>query len=201
LKGSELTPWLIRYGYEQGAFPMTTHGDNVEWFQPRRRALFPISGIRVSRSLNKVIRAGVFDVKFDTDFEQVMRFCLRSDDNWISEDLIRVYTQIHQEGWGHCSECWMDGELVGGVYGIALGGCFCGESMFYRATNASKVALWAMVEKCRELGFMLFDAQVMNPHLASLGAVEVTHEHYMGLLRRALKIQTKWSVQEPVTGR
>lgn len=189
----ELTPWLIRYAYEEGAFPMTMDDGEVQWFQPRRRALFPIEGIHVSRSLQKVIRRGDFEVRFDTSFEQVMRACLRPDGNWISEDFIRVYTLIHHEGWAHCAECWQDGELVGGLYGIALGGCFCAESMFHRQTNASKVALWAMVDKCRNLGFTLFDAQIMNPHLRSLGAYEVSHLEYMRMLEEALDIQTDWS--------
>lgn len=189
----ELTPWLIRYAYEEGAFPMTMDDGVVEWFQPRRRALFPLDGIHVSRSLRKVIRKGEFDVRFDTAFEDVMRACLRPQGNWISEDFIRVYTLIHHEGWAHCAECWQDGELVGGLYGIALGGCFCAESMFHRRTNASKVALWAMVEKCRELGFTIFDAQIMNPHLRSLGAHEVAHLEYMQMLSRALEVHTEWS--------
>ncbi len=189
----ELTPWLIRYAYEEGAFPMTMDDGEVQWFQPRRRALFPIEGIHVSRSLQKVIRRGDFEVRFDTSFEQVMRACLRPDGNWISEDFIRVYTLIHHEGWAHCAECWQDGALVGGLYGIALGGCFCAESMFHRQTNASKVALWAIVEKCRDLGFTIFDAQIMNPHLRSLGAYEVSHLEYVGMLSEALDIQTEWS--------
>lgn len=193
MRGSDLTPWLIRYGYERGAFPMTTQGDEVGWFQPRNRAIFPISGIHVSRTLARTIRRGTFEIRFDTSFEQVIRSCLRPEDNWISEDFIRVYTQIFHEGWGHCAEAWHKGQLVGGVYGIALGACFCAESMFHRMDDASKVALWALIEKCRELGFTLFDAQVMNPHLASLGAVEVSHAHYMGLLSQALKHTTPWS--------
>ena len=189
----ELTPWVIRYAYEEGAFPMTMDDGEVEWFQPRRRALFPIEGVHVSRSLSKVIKKSEFEVRFDTAFEQVMRSCLRPDGNWISEDFIRVYTIIHHEGWGHCAECWKDGDLVGGLYGIALGTCFCAESMFHRKTNASKVALWAMVEKCRELGFTIFDAQIMNPHLKSLGAYEIPHLEYMAELREALAQQTAWS--------
>src|SRR4051812_18190937 len=133
----ELTPWLIRYAYEQGAFPMTMEDGRIDWFQPWRRALFPIEGVHVSRSLAKIIRRGGFEIRFDTAFEQVMRCCLRPDDNWISEEFIRVYTQIHHEGWAHCGECWIDGELAGGVYGLAVGTCFCAESMFHRATNAS----------------------------------------------------------------
>lgn len=189
----ELTPWLIRYAYEEGAFPMTMDDGEVQWFLPRQRALFPIEGIHVSRSLRKVIDRGEFEIRFDTTFEQVMRSCLRPDGNWISEDFIRVYTLIHHEGWGHCAECWKDGELVGGVYGVALGGCFCAESMFHRQTNASKVALWAMVEKCKELGFTIFDAQIMNPHLESLGAFEVPHREYLPMLEEALKVETVWS--------
>jgi len=189
----ELTPWLIRYAYEEGAFPMTMEDDSVEWFQPRERALFPIEGIHVSRTLRKTIERETFEIRFDTAFEQVMRACLRPDGNWISEDFIRVYTLIHHEGWGHCSECWLNGQLVGGVYGIAIGGCFCAESMFHRQTDASKVALWALVERCRSLGFEIFDAQIMNPHLRSLGAFEVPHVEYMKLLQRARSVSTGWS--------
>ncbi|MBC8063685.1 MAG: leucyl/phenylalanyl-tRNA--protein transferase [Chlorobia bacterium] len=189
----ELTPWLIRYAYEEGAFPMAMDDGEVEWFQPRRRALFPIEGIHVSRSLRKVIDRNEFEIRFDTSFVKVMRTCLRPDGNWISEEIIRVYTLIHHEGWGHCSECWQDGELVGGVYGIALGSCFCAESMFHRKTNASKVALWALVEKCRESGFTIFDAQIMNPHLKSLGAYEVSHREYIAMLQKALATSANWT--------
>lgn len=186
---------------------MTMDDGSVEWFQPVNRALFPLDGIRVSRSMSRVLRrvqigspvpGAHFQVTFDEAFEQVMRGCLRPGDNWISEDFIRVYGQIHEEGWGHSVEVWRvepggGRELVGGLYGIAIGSCFCAESMYHRATNASKIALWAMLKKCRSLGFTLFDAQVMNPHLASLGAYPVPHERYMGLLRAALERSTPWS--------
>ena len=238
MTGEELTPWLIRYAYEQGAFPMTVDDEEneVEWFQPRVRALFPIEGIHLSRSMKRVLsrcstpqppssvsgqvlvsvgatnrktEEGGFVVTFDEAFADVMRSCMRPGENWISEDFIRVYSEIHEQGWGHSCEVWATSErafidgapmlhprfgfLVGGLYGIALGSCFCAESMFHRATNASKVALWAMVEHCRELGFTMFDAQVMNPHLASLGAKPVRHEKYMEMLADALSRQTAWS--------
>ncbi len=193
MESLELTPWLIRYAYSEGVFPMTMDDGSVEWFQPHRRALFPIEGIHVSRSLRKVIDRNEFEIRFDTSFEQVMRGCLRPEGNWISEEFIRVYTLVHHDGWGHCAECWRDGELVGGVYGITLGSCFCAESMFHRATNASKVALWALVEKCRELGFTIFDAQIMNPHLNSLGAYEIAGSEYMGMLSEALKHEPVWT--------
>lgn len=172
---------------------MTLEDGQIGWFQPKRRALFPLEGIRVSRSLQRVIRRGAYEITFDQAFEEVMRRCIRPEDNWISEEFVQVYTAIHREGWGHSAECWFDGELVGGVYGVALGSCFCAESMFYRRSNASKVALWALVNRCRELGFTLFDAQIMNPHLRSLGAFEVPHEKYIDLLHQALRRTTPWS--------
>ncbi len=188
----ELTPFLIRYGYSQGAFPMTMDDGNVQWFQPRRRALFPMTGLHVSRSLAKTLRQATFEITFDTAFEQVVRSCLRPEENWISEDFIRVYTQIHHNGWAHSAECWKEGLLVGGVYGIALGSCFCAESMFHRETNASKIALKSLIDKCADLGFTVFDAQIMNAHLASLGAFEVSHDEYMRMLRGALSTPSAW---------
>ena len=193
MSGEQLTPFLIRYGYRQGAFPMTMDDGDVAWFQPRTRALFPIEGIHVSHSLAQTIRQAKFEITFDKAFEQVMRGCLRPTDNWISEEFIQVYTEIHREGWAHSCECWRDGQLVGGLYGIAIGACFCAESMFHRHTDASKVALWAMVNHCRELGFTIFDAQIMNPHLASLGAFEISHREYMRRLNEALQHETEWS--------
>jgi len=123
-----------------------------------------------------------------------MRSCRRPDGNWINEEIIRAYTSIFEEGWAHCGECWEDGVLVGGIYGVAIGTCFSAESMFHRVTDASKVALWAMVEKCRELGFTIFDAQVMNPHLLSLGAYEVSNAKYMKMLADATLGKTEWSL-------
>ena len=165
----------------------------VAWFQPKRRALLPIEGLHISHSLAKVIRQGKFEITFDKSFEAVMRGCLRPTDNWISEEFIRVYTQIHSEGWAHSCEAWHAGELVGGVYGLALGACFCAESMFHKHTDASKVALAAMIDKCRALGFQIFDAQILNPHLESLGAYEISHTEYMRRLNEALDITTSWS--------
>jgi leucyl/phenylalanyl-tRNA--protein transferase len=191
--GSELTPSMLWYGYVQGAFPMTMDDGNVEWFLPKRRTLLPIEGIRVSKSLRKVIRSGKFEIRFDTAFRQVMLGCLRPSENWISDDFVRVYGLAHEQGWAHSSECWHEGQLVGGVYGLSIGSVFCAESMFHRATDASKVALWALVERCRELGFQLIDAQLMNPHLASLGAYEVPHEEYIQKLVIALRKATDWS--------
>lgn len=201
--GHELTPWMIRYAYSRGIFPMAEDDGSVFWYEPVVRAVFPLSGLHLSRSMQKVIRRGDFQITFDKAFERVMRSCLRPKENWISEDLIRVYTQIHREGWGHSCEVWREEQLVGGIYGIALGSCFCAESMFHRETNMSKVALWAMVEKCRELGFTIFDAELMNPHLASVGAVEMTQFEFLNQLEVALQTKNPWdgwAFRNPVEG-
>jgi len=183
---------MIRYGYELGRFPMTMEDGRVEWIQPYHRCLFPSDGIRVSKSLRRRLARQDYTVTFDTAFESVMRHCLRPQDNWISEDFIRVYTEIHQAGWGHSCEVWRGEALVGGVYGVALGACFCAESMFHRETDGSKIALYHMVQKCRDLHFIVFDAQLMNPHLASLGAYEVAHSTYMYLLKECLQRGNAW---------
>lgn len=165
----------------------------IGWYQPAVRALFPLSGIRTSKSLRGTIRRGIFAVRFDSCFDTVIRGCLRPAENWINDEIIRAYSEVADQGWGHCAECWQDGELVGGVYGIAIGGCFFAESMFHRRTDASKVALHALVDHCRALGFTVFDAQVMNPHLSSLGAIECPHRTYMSLLYDSLSVTTPWS--------
>lgn len=187
-----LSPEVIRYAYANGWFPMADEDGTLTWYQPQRRALFDLGGIHISRSLRRRLRRNEFEVRFDTSFRQVVESCRRPGDNWIDESIIEAYSAIHDLGWAHCAECWRDGELVGGIYGLALGGCFSAESMFHRRTDASKVALWAMVEKCRELGFVMFDAQVMNPHLARLGAFEVSVRRYLDKLHDAMKIGTPW---------
>jgi leucyl/phenylalanyl-tRNA--protein transferase len=119
--------------------------------------------------------------------------CRRPDDNWITEDFVRVYGEAHQQGWGHSCEVWFGDELVGGTYGIALGGAFFAESMFHRVTDASKVALFHMIETCRARGFVLFDAQIMNPHLESLGAYTINNQAYMRMMNDALSMRNDWS--------
>lgn len=189
----ELNPWNIRYGYMHGAFPMADDDGSISWYQVERRALFPISGIHVSRSLKKFFQAHRYRVSFDEAFRDVILSCRRPTDNWINSEIVRAYTEVHEMGWAHSCEVWEGQRLVGGIYGIAIGTCFCAESMFHRETNCSKLALWSMVERCRELGFTIFDAQVMNPHLASLGAYEVSRGEYEMLLDEALRGTTDWS--------
>ena len=186
---------MILDGYRQGWFPMVVNEETDEtgWFQPKKRCLFPMEGIHVSKSLQKTIRHNRFEVRIDTAFKQVIESCRRPEGNWINDDFIRVYTKIHEQGWGHCAECWVNENLVGGVYGIAIRGVFFAESMFHRETDASKVALHALISACRAKGFSIFDAQIMNPHLGSLGAYEVPNREYQRLLSLALQVQTSWS--------
>lgn len=186
---------MIFAGYREGWFPMMVDEETGQtgWFQPKQRCLFSIEGVHVSKSLAKTIRQNRFEIRFDTSFEQVISNCRRPDGNWINEDFIRVYTQIYQQGWAHCAECWIGENLVGGVYGIGIGGVFCAESMFHRETDASKVALQALVETCRAKGFVIFDAQIMNPHLLSLGAYEISNKEYQRQLKLGLQVQTEWS--------
>lgn len=192
-----LTSKLIYHGYLQGAFPMADEDGRVSWYQPRRRALLPLSGIHVSRSLRRTLDAERFEITFDLDFPAVVTGCRRPEGTWINDEIAAAFTTIWRQGWGHSAECRLDGELVGGVYGIAIGACFCAESMFYRVTDASKVALAALVDRCADLGFEIFDVQVLTPHLASLGAFEISHEEYMRHLRRAALKTTSWSLNPP----
>jgi len=177
-----------------GVFPMADGDDGeVRWYEPRRRALFPITGIKLSRSTRKdALQRGLI-VRFDTAFEQVIRRCRRPIDNWINEEIIAAFVSVHKDGWAHCCEVWEGAQLVGGIYGLAIGSCFSAESMFHTHQNESKIALWAMIEKCRDLGFTMFDAQVMNPHLESLGAFEISQSKYLDLLADAIHLPTEWS--------
>lgn len=185
--GDELNPQMLKVAYREGWFPMTTDEESnlVEWFQPHYRCLFPIKGVHVSKSLRKRIRQGGFRLTFNQDFANVMRGCLREPgDNWISEDFIRVYSEAHQEGWAHSAEIWIDECLVAGVYGLQVGKIFCAESMFHRKTDMSKIALAGLVDVCRHQGIEVFDAQILNSHLESLGAFTIPAEEYDQLLEK-----------------
>ncbi|MDX2064784.1 MAG: leucyl/phenylalanyl-tRNA--protein transferase [Fimbriimonadaceae bacterium] len=192
MRGAELTPATVYRGYVHRAFPMAEDDGTIQWYRPNVRALFPIRGAHVSRSMRRVLQSGTFQVTFDRAFREVMHGCLRPEDNWIDEQIIRVFTEIHHEGWGHSCEVWRGDELVGGLYGIAIGAYFAAESMFHRETNASKVALISMVDRCRAEGFVLFDAQIMNPHLQRMGAFELRDRDFERALQAACDIETQW---------
>ena len=194
MRGEELSPELLLLAYAQGIFPMAEGRDDPEvfWVDPRRRGIVPLDGFHVSRSLARTLRRGTFRVSIDADFEGVVAGCADREETWISGPIAASYARLHALGRAHSVEVW-DGEaLAGGVYGVVLGAAFFGESMFSRRTDASKVALLHLVEKLRAGAFTLFDTQFLTPHLASLGAVEVSRAAYRRMLAEALGREGRW---------
>jgi len=189
-----LTPEGVELAYRHGIFPMADErSGEVLWFRPDPRAIIPLDGFHVSRSLTRTLRGGRFEIRVDTDFEGVMRGCAdRPEGTWISERFVEVYTALHRTGKAHSVEAWREGRLVGGTYGVTLGGAFMAESMFHRKTDASKVALAALVARLREQGFILLDVQYVTPHLESLGAVEITRREYERRLEAALRLDCRF---------
>lgn len=189
LKRPLLTADVLEMAYRQGIFPMDHEGE-ILWFIPDPRAIIPLEGFRVSRSLRRSAKR--FDITFDRAFKEVMRACAERSSTWISEEFVEAYTALFNRGKAHSAESWREGRLVGGVYGVALGRAFMAESMFHRETDAGKVALWRLVERLREAGYLLLDVQVMTPHLRSLGAVEISAEEYLRRLSEALQGRACW---------
>src|SRR5437667_1878061 len=174
------TPEGIIEAYQQGIFPMADEvTGEIDWYLPDPRAIIPLDGFHASRSLLKKIRRREFEVRVDCGFERVMLACGdRAEGSWISEDFIQVYGELHRQGFAHSVETWRGGKLVGGLYGVAIGGAFMAESMFHHETDASKVALAVLVERMNRGGFLVLDVQFATPHLQSLGAVEIPHALY-----------------------
>jgi leucyl/phenylalanyl-tRNA--protein transferase len=177
--------------YRHGFFPMADSREGtVSWCQPYQRAVVPLDAFRPSRSLRRVIGEKRFTIKIDSAFERVIRACSlprsTEEETWLSEEIIEVFLKLRRLGVAHSIESWQDGELAGGLYGISMGGAFFGESMFFIRPNASKVAFAWLVAHLRRQGYLLLDAQIMNPHLESLGAIEIPHDDYMAQLEHAL---------------
>ena len=187
-----LDPILLINAYAQGIFPMADHFGKIRWYAPDPRAILEHENLYVSRSLRATLRKRIYKVSIDTAFESVMRSCAQRKDTWINESIISTYTQLHYLGLAHSVETWKDGELVGGLYGVSLGGAFMGESMFSRATDASKVCLVALVEHLQAQGFVLHDVQYWTPHLASLGVTEIPRKQYERRVRAALQLERSW---------
>ena len=185
-----LTPWQIEWAYKQGVFPMASENGEILWYKPEPRAVIPLDSFKVSKSLRK--SSSKFEVSYNSNFEGVMRSCIRPNANWINENLIRAYVELFHLGKGRSVESWQEGKLVGGVYGVALGGAFMAESMFHTVTDAGKVALWMLTIKLRESGYQLLDVQYQTEHLESLGAVEISHDEYLERLTLALNHKVTW---------
>jgi leucyl/phenylalanyl-tRNA---protein transferase len=187
-----LDPMLVINAYAQGIFPMADHFGRIRWYAPDPRAILEHDDLRVSRSLRATLRKGIYEARMDTHFEAVMRCCADREETWINEAFITAYTQLHYAGLAHSVEAWKDGELVGGLYGVALGGAFMGESMFSRATDASKVCLVALVEHLKARGYVLHDVQFWTPHLAMSGVKEIPRNEYERRLKEALRLRCTW---------
>lgn len=182
-----LTPEFVVLAYQAGAFPMAHDDGDIYWHSPDPRCIFPLDGFHIPRSVRQAIRRGVFEIRINTAFDQVIAACAdRPEGTWISGPVMAVYRTLHRQGHAHSVECWQADNLAGGLYGVALGGAFFGESMFTRVTNASKVALVALVERLKARGFVLLDTQWSTPHLARFGAVEIPRRQYLRRLRAAL---------------
>lgn len=185
-----LDPEFLIRAYAAGIFPMADERGAISWYAPDPRAILEHERLHVSRSLRAVLRHGLFQIRIDTAFEPVMRACAapRPDEHgtWISEEFVACYGVLHRAGFAHSVEAWQDETLVGGLYGVSIGGAFMGESMFSRVANASKVCLVALVERLRARGYRLHDVQFLTPHLASMGACEISRAAYQRRLRRAI---------------
>ena len=185
----DLSPAGLLHAYCNGIFPMASPvTEQVDWYHPEERGVLPLENLRVSRSLRKVVEKGPFEVAFDRDFAQTIATCaeLRPNDTWISAEIRGAYVALHEAGFAHSVETWRDGRLVGGLYGVAINGAFFGESMFHTETDASKVALVALVRHMRERGMLLLDTRDATPHLASLGVLSVDRDRYGTLLSDGL---------------
>lgn len=175
--------------YCNGLFPMANERDGeIHWFSPEQRGIIPLDGFNISRSLRQTIRKKKFAVRINSNFEATIRACAEREDVWISETIIQSYLRLHKLGRAHSVECWNNEKLVGGLYGVAIGGAFFGESMFSRMTDASKVALIYLVKRMNERGFILLDVQYSTPHLLSLGCIEIPHLEYMQRLQKAVQL-------------
>ena len=189
-----LDPALVIRAYRQGVFPMALDDGQIGWFSPDPRGILPLDRFHVPARLARVVRSGRFDVKIDGDFAAVMRACAqrREEGTWISDEIFECYSALHRLGIAHSVETWRGGALVGGLYGVHLGGAFFGESMFHRDTDASKVALVALVDRLNRRGFRLLDTQWVTSHLEQFGAVEIPRAEYLRRLRHALAIECEF---------
>lgn len=184
----EMTPQLLLAGYASGVFPMAESRDDSEifWVDPHHRGIFPLDSFRISRSLARRLRRQDYSIRVNTDFEGVLAGCADRQETWINTTIYELYLQLHALGHAHSLEVWIEDELVGGVYGVTLGRAFFGESMFSRRRDASKIALAYLVDRLKQAGFTLFDTQFITPHLASLGAIEISRAKYRSDLKQAL---------------
>jgi leucyl/phenylalanyl-tRNA--protein transferase len=198
MDSNDLSADLLLRAYAMGVFPMAESREDPEvfWVDPRWRGIIPLDGFHVSRSLARHMRRTPHSVSVDTAFTMVVAACADRPETWINSTIQRLYMDLHARGFAHSLEVWQDGALAGGVYGVALGAAFFGESMFSRRTDASKVALAYLVDRLHRGGFALFDTQFITPHLRSLGAVEIPRAEYRARLAKALAMHADFDAAD-----
>ena len=186
---------LLLEAYCRGIFPMAMDDGEIGWFSPDPRAIIPVDKFHVPHGLKRALRRNEFEIRIDTAFARVMRECAAREETWISEEIIGSYCELHRRGYAHSVEAWKDGELAGGLYGVSIGAAFFGESMYHRATDASKVALCGLVERMRQGGFKMLEVQWLTPHLQAFGAIEVPRADYLKRLAECLKESCEFPVE------
>ncbi len=191
--GGDLSPGRLLTAYQMGIFPWYSDDSPILWWSPDPRWVLPPSRIHISRSMAKVLKRGTFRVSFDQAFAQVIAACkaaprIGQDGTWLVDEMEAAYNHLHQLGFAHSVEVWQENELVGGMYGVSLGGCFFGESMFSKVTNSSKTALISLAQKLESLDFLLIDCQVHTPHLESMGAKEVSRAEFVETIYKGMEM-------------
>ena len=180
---------LLLNAYAQGVFPMGMPDGEIGWFSPDPRGIIPLETFHVPHGLAKTLKRKPFEIRVDSAFREVIRACARREDTWIDGEILASFDELHSQGHAHSVEAWRENRLVGGLYGVALGGAFFGESMFHTETDASKVALHALVQHLRERRFALLDTQWITPHLATFGALEIPRREYLRRLKAAIRLE------------
>lgn len=180
---------LLIHAYRSGVFPMAIDDGEVAWFSPNPRAIVPLENFHVPHGLRRTLKKRLFEIRIDTAFAEVMHGCARREETWINGEIFESYVNLHRLGHAHSVEAWQDGVLAGGLYGVSIGGAFFGESMFHTVTDASKVALHALVERLRARGFVLLDTQWSTPHLGTFGTVEIPRSVYQARLAEAVDLE------------
>jgi len=183
-----LTPELLIMAYQQGYFPMAEPDGEMYWHSPDPRAIIPLDAVRITKSLRKTVAKRVYETRIDTAFQEVVINCAEREETWISDEIIDAYTRLHELGFAHSVEAWHEDRLVGGLYGVSLGGAFFGESMFAQMSDSSKVAFVHLVEHLRRQGFILLDSQYLNAHIASFGGIEIPRNEYLSRLAVAIRL-------------
>jgi leucyl/phenylalanyl-tRNA--protein transferase len=185
--------------YRSGIFPMGNNDESISWYYTNPRSIIPINnknfkGLKISRSLKQIMNKNIFEIKIDREFELVIRLCAFRNITWINNKIIELYLELHKKGYAHSVECYKDGKLAGGLYGVAINGAFFGESMFYLYPNASKVAVINLYEILKRNDFVLFDIQMMTPVFKSFGAINITPTEYKKRLKKALKVNREFKL-------